>query len=174
MQILHIFLTKQNFTSNIFVMKKRLLDIIKYLNMSTRSFEAECSLQRGNISNMSEDSAIGSDKLSKIHARFPEINLEWLITGQGSMLKNKDSSVISEPQAQCGRQNNETQYLKKQITEQKKELDNKQKIIENQQKIIDSQLKTIDEQNEQIRAYRTGRIVNTDGANTHAPKRGAG
>ena len=70
-------------------MKKRLLEIASYFAVSVRRFEEECGLKRGNISNMTEDSSIGSDKLSKIIDKYPSINLEWLITGNGDMLKSK-------------------------------------------------------------------------------------
>ena len=32
--------------------------------------------------------SVGSESLLKIFTAFPDINLEWLITGQGSMLKS--------------------------------------------------------------------------------------
>jgi hypothetical protein len=68
-------------------MKEKLYKLADYLNVSIRSFESRSGLQRGNISNMAPDGAIGSDKLSKICAAFPLINLEWLLTGEGDMLK---------------------------------------------------------------------------------------
>lgn len=73
------------------IMKRRLLQIVDYLGMSVRAFEVDCELQRGNISNMSESGAIGSDKLAKIIDKHPEINAEWLITGKGAMCKNNQS-----------------------------------------------------------------------------------
>lgn len=72
-------------------MKERLVQIAEYMKMSIRAFESECNLQRGNISNMSETGAIGSDKMSKIFARFPDLNLEWLLTGDGVMFKSQNS-----------------------------------------------------------------------------------
>ncbi len=92
--------------SNIFVMKERLLQIAAYLGLSVRSFEAECGLQRGNISNMSESGAIGSDKLSKIYVKYPELNLEWLLTGIGSMLKGKLGQVKAKEYIQQEEVNN--------------------------------------------------------------------
>ena len=68
-------------------MKKRLLQIADYLNISIRELEQKSGLKRGNISNMSENSEIGSEKLSKIIDNFPQISLKWLLTGEGEMLK---------------------------------------------------------------------------------------
>lgn len=75
-------------------MKKRLLEIVDYYAISVRKFEEECGLKRGNISNMSDDSSIGSDKLSKIIDRYSNINIEWLLTGSGEMLKKISSSAV--------------------------------------------------------------------------------
>lgn len=74
-------------------MKERLLQLADYKGLSVRAFEQECGLQRGNISNMSENGAIGSDKLSKIIDAISEVNIEWLITGKGAMLKNENTAL---------------------------------------------------------------------------------
>lgn len=75
-------------------MKERILEYVNSLGISVRSFESECGLLRGNISNMSKTGAIGSDKLTKIHVNFPELNLEWLLTGEGSMLKSDSGNTV--------------------------------------------------------------------------------
>jgi archaellum component FlaC len=76
-------------------MRKRLLEMAEFLNVSVRSLESACGLQRGNISNMSEDSAIGSDKLAKIIDSFQFFNAEWILTGNGSMIKdNVDKNTL--------------------------------------------------------------------------------
>jgi len=68
--------------------KDRLQKIADYDNLSIRRFEEKCGLKRGNISNMGEDSSIGSDKLSKIIDTYPTLNIKWLLTGSGTMLEN--------------------------------------------------------------------------------------
>jgi hypothetical protein len=87
-------------------MKKRLFELIDYLDMSVRGFEAACDLQRGNISNMSDTSAIGSDKMAKIFDKFPNISLEWLLTGNGSMLKNVGNIAMANTGVAIGNDNN--------------------------------------------------------------------
>jgi len=56
-----------------------------------RAFEEVCGLGRGNISNMSPDGSLGSDKLSKIIDTFPEIDLHWLLTGVAGSEKPSDA-----------------------------------------------------------------------------------
>lgn len=53
-----------------------------------RRFEESCGLSRGNLSNMNDNGSIGSDKLSLIFDAHPEINPDWLISGQGEMLRS--------------------------------------------------------------------------------------
>lgn len=75
--------------------KARLKKIAANYGLSIRAFEEKCGLNRGNISNMSDDGSVGSDKLSKIIDRFPGINPHWLITGSGEMIKQSVSQTTT-------------------------------------------------------------------------------
>jgi hypothetical protein len=74
-----------------FMIKERLKQLAEYKEISIRNFEQYCELKRGNISNMGENTEIGSDKLAKIIDKIPEINPKWLLTGRGSMLNKTES-----------------------------------------------------------------------------------
>ena len=80
--------------------KARLREFATFSNLSIRSFEEKCGLNRGNISNMNEDGSIGSDKLSKILDTFPDLNPKWLITGSGTMTNDSKSYEIKLPTPQ--------------------------------------------------------------------------
>lgn len=74
-------------------LKNRLKAAAAEKGLSIRSFEAACGLKRANISSMAEDGALGSDKLAKIVATFPDIDLYWLVLGHSlSDLQAKNSS----------------------------------------------------------------------------------
>lgn len=62
--------------------KDRLKQLAQLKGLSIRAFEEACGLGRGNISNMSQDGNIGSDKLSKIIDTFPGVDIYWLLTGK--------------------------------------------------------------------------------------------
>lgn len=62
--------------------KERLYKIAEFEGLSVRAFEEKCNLGRGNISNMSPNGAIGSDKLAKILDTFPYVDLNWILTGK--------------------------------------------------------------------------------------------
>lgn len=73
--------------ANIYVnmeLKERIKGFCDSMSLSIREFERQCGLSRGNISNMS--GALGSDKLAKIIDAFPDLNITWLLTGNGVML----------------------------------------------------------------------------------------
>ena len=65
--------------------KKRLQDFIRFKKMSVRSFERTCGLANGYVNNIR--SGVSKDVCSKIAEHFPELNLTWLATGEGTMLE---------------------------------------------------------------------------------------
>lgn len=55
-------------------------------------FEAYTGISTGYISNMNKNSGgISSDVMLKLKDKFPDLNLNWLITGEGEMLKSEAS-----------------------------------------------------------------------------------
>lgn len=66
--------------------KDRLFKFIEYLNMSVRQFEIKWGVASGYVRNISK--GIGNDHLSNLCNQYPNLDLNWLLTGKGSMLKN--------------------------------------------------------------------------------------
>lgn len=67
----------------------RLTVFIDHLNISTRAFEMKAGLSNGLIGKViSKNATLGSDKVLKILYAFPELNLEWLMTGKGELLRS--------------------------------------------------------------------------------------
>ena len=73
--------------------KERILEFIKQ-GIGQGSFEKVVGISNGYINN--NKGTIGSDILNNIVAAYQNLNLYWLITGQGEMLKGEE------------KQNNET------------------------------------------------------------------
>lgn len=66
--------------------KKRLLEYIEgHLGLSIRSFEERCGLTHGTIAGIKVKGP-SVDNVAKISSAFPDLNLNWLIMGKGSML----------------------------------------------------------------------------------------
>ena len=69
--------------------KDRILGIIEANGMTQYRFETLCGLSSGYIKSIGED--VGSTKLAKILSKFPNISPDWLLLGEGEMLR-KDAN----------------------------------------------------------------------------------
>lgn len=71
--------------------KGRIVSFIRnYLKISVRKFEETCGLTNGTIGSIKEQGPTAS-VLSKIAYTYPELNMNWLIRGNGQMLVKKSS-----------------------------------------------------------------------------------
>ncbi|MBP3533440.1 MAG: hypothetical protein J6J75_03965, partial [Alistipes sp.] len=70
-------------------LKSRLIEFIASKGMSIRRFEIECGLPNAYVSNIRNN--ITSRRLEVITAKFPDLNLQWLMTGEGSMSRSESA-----------------------------------------------------------------------------------
>ena len=69
-------------------LKERISKVIAYAELSLSEFADEIEVQRSSISHITSGRNKPSlDFLMKIKSRFPELEWEWLIEGEGEMLK---------------------------------------------------------------------------------------
>ena len=69
--------------------KQRLTQFLKYLGISQRQFERSVGLGNGYITNMSK--GLGVEKTSTIKEVYPQLNIGWLLSGEGEMLRSSDT-----------------------------------------------------------------------------------
>lgn len=87
-------LNMENFTN----LSERIKQIIDYKKVSINKFSTILGASNSYFNKILRDNnSIGSDKLEKILRTFPEINAEWLLTGQGSMLKEQNNLPMAIP-----------------------------------------------------------------------------
>ena len=105
--------------------KERLYKIAEFEGLSVRAFEERCGLGRGNISNMSPNGAIGSDKLSKILDTFPYVDINWILTGKENKPvdspDNADNNTVMLEKLL--KQAEEIGQLREQLAQARRELD---------------------------------------------------
>lgn len=65
----------------------RLASFLKYKGKGQTAFEQEAGLSRGYVQKASDN--MGYKIKSKISENCPELNMEWLLTGEGDMLKEE-------------------------------------------------------------------------------------
>lgn len=81
--------------------KDRISKFIQYKNITIAEFERNVSLANGYIKKFK--GSIGSDKLNNIISYYPDININWLITGEGPMLKSEISNMLAESPIEYGK-----------------------------------------------------------------------
>lgn len=73
--------------------KNRIEKVMLHLNMTSGQFAAEIGVQNSTLSHILNNRNNPSlDVLKKILSRFPEVSTDWLILGQGSMLRQEFNS----------------------------------------------------------------------------------
>ncbi|MBS1563653.1 MAG: hypothetical protein JST39_04655 [Bacteroidetes bacterium] len=66
---------------------ERLYQYIEHKQLSFYAFERECGMANGYLKKQSKGKGtVGSDMLEKIHQKYGDLNLVWLLTGKGNML----------------------------------------------------------------------------------------
>lgn len=78
-------------------LKSRLSEFIASKGMSIRRFEQECGLPNAYVSNLRNN--ITSRRLDTITAKFPDLNLQWLMTGEGGMSRNESENNTDQTNA---------------------------------------------------------------------------
>mgnify|MGYP000018467320 FL=1 len=70
--------------------KSRLIEFIDYKGMSRRSFSLGIGASSSFVNNISK--SIGTEYIDRIKEKFPELNISWLMTGDGEMLRKSHNT----------------------------------------------------------------------------------
>lgn len=70
--------------------KQRILLFAGTLGISKRDFYAKIGVSRGTLESKT---GITEDVVTKFFATYPEVNIEWLMTGRGEMTADKSSQI---------------------------------------------------------------------------------
>lgn len=70
--------------------KDRIKEYISLKKITPAEFERNSSLSNGYMKNLK--SSIGADKLNGIVSYYSDLNIDWLITGKGEMLKSEETT----------------------------------------------------------------------------------
>lgn len=75
-------------------LKNRVKQYCERKNMAVTKFERDAKLSNGYFRDST--TRMGDDKIERIHRAFPDLNMDWLITGHGDMLKGEVQYVECE------------------------------------------------------------------------------
>lgn len=65
--------------------KERLKTYTKYIKITISDFEKSLGVANGYVNSISK--SVGLDKVELILEKYPNLSIEWLLTGQGSMIR---------------------------------------------------------------------------------------
>lgn len=74
--------------------KDRTIQFVKYKGIKMREFEQKCDLSSGYITSMRK--GMGPEKLNNVLNAYPELNRDWLLYGEGSMLKDSEKTTLGK------------------------------------------------------------------------------
>lgn len=77
---------------NISTQKERIIQFIEYKGISKNKFYIETGISNGVLD---KKSGLSMDTIEKFYSTYPDINPEWLLTGEGEMLKEKSNLPIA-------------------------------------------------------------------------------
>lgn len=75
------------------LVRQRLKNFISYRNMSIRAFQEAACLSNSFVASI--DQSIAPKTRAKIQSAFPDLNMSWLLTGEGEMLRHAQSQNIT-------------------------------------------------------------------------------
>ena len=88
--------TQQNVKQSIPI-NDRFLDVLKYYNYSGYKISQETNISQSQITHIkSYRNKVSDDVMEELLKKFPEINKDWLLTGNGSMLVPQIEEVVPE------------------------------------------------------------------------------
>ena len=77
--------------------KDRILQLADLKEDSKQIFFRKTGLKYSNFTSKSKNSDLGSKFIAEILAIYPDVNLEWLITGKQKIEKEKENLAMEEP-----------------------------------------------------------------------------
>lgn len=83
--------------------KERVLQIAKNHKISYETFFKDLGISYSNFKGRQRETSLQSDAIDKILSKYPDVNLEWLITGKEAKQEEKEKIALNEPSESYGK-----------------------------------------------------------------------
>lgn len=149
-------------------MIERLAQFIQALGISVRAFENSIAASDGMIRRaINHKSDIQSKWISSIAENYPQLNLEWLIIGRGSMLRDKQALSVTR-EATLTQDEPTYHILYKEEKAENRELIRENGRLEERIRILETQLKEYQSVSE-LSIERTADLTDAKDVSTKKP-----
>ena len=148
----------------------RLDMFMRYRGLNDNKISLTAGISNGLIGKGRKRGGISQENISKLIHAYPELDANWLLTGQGSMLREQSAPEVAPPPSEpafpgfieeikslsvkVGRLEAENEHLRAAIEAKQKEIEAKQKEIEAQRREIEARQKEIEDKERQIKLMR--------------------
>lgn len=126
-------------------LKQKILQYLEFKGFSKYEFYQKTGVSNGVLS---QKSGLSEDNLLRFLSFYKDVNPEWLLTGNGSMLKSEEKSRLNQnitgnSNIQSGNDTSITGDSSQQVKELQKQLKEKDKEIERLKTQVDKLFKMI-------------------------------
>ena len=120
--------------------KERVIFYAKANGSSIEKFLKSIGMTYGSFKGKAKTGALNSDAIAKIYTMHPDISLEWLLIGEGQMIKeNKNESLKSDTDVfKADLNTNEIEVLKRDLETAHTTLEGQKDMIEVQKYLINN------------------------------------
>lgn len=120
--------------------KERILYLLENKGVVKDKFFKEIGMTYGNFTGEAKKTPLNSTAISNIFSKFPDVNLEWLLTGNGQMLKvSSHLNMVEEPGAEYQKPSpkpDELAEMKVVITS----MEEKMRLMEDKMKLLEEKV----------------------------------
>lgn len=89
------FIFKASFKIVVMSVKERLVEYLEYKELNKSQFCRSIGVSSAYISSMV--TSIQPDKIERITLNYPDLNITWLLSGEGAMLNGDEEKTIPSP-----------------------------------------------------------------------------
>ena len=148
----------------------RLDMFMRYRGLNDNKISLTAGISNGLIGKGRKRGGISQENISKLIHAYPELDANWLLTGQGSMLREQSAPEVAPPPSEpaipgfieeikslsvkVGRLEAENEHLRAAIEAKQREIEAKQREIEAQRREIEARQKEIEDKERQIKLMR--------------------
>ena len=148
----------------------RLDMFMRYRGLNDNKISLAAGISNGLIGKGRKRGGISQENISKLIHAYPELDANWLLTGQGSMLREQSAPEVAPPPSEpafpgfieeikslsvkVGRLEAENEHLRAVIEAKQREIEAQQREIEAQRREIEARQKEIEDKERQIKLMR--------------------